>query len=189
MMIDPLNRTLAMVLAVALSALPLASGQNEGPPWDVPLTVEADGWKRYTNPRFGCSIPVPPGMVPRQPPENGAGQGFMTPDGKVRLLVWGSFNVDGQGDLDKKWAEELADTRMTITYKRKAKSWFVISGVTHDGTGFYMRYDANKNFCAGWEIAHPQAEENRYVPWIERIAKGYQARLGQGQEAVNGAGN
>ena len=139
---------------------------------------------RYENPRFGVSIPVPPGMVASRPPENGGGQEFATPDGKVRLLVWASFNVDGQGDLDVRWAHELADRGQTLTYKRKAKSWFVVSGVTKDGTGFYMRYDANAKYCSAWEIAYPQAQEPKYVPWVERIAKGCQPRLGQGEDRV-----
>jgi hypothetical protein len=158
--------------------------QDDAEDWQVPVTVGKDGWMRYVNGRFGCAIPVPPGMVATRPPDNGGGQGFNTPDGKVRIAVWGSFNVDGLGDVEARWAQELADKGQTITYKHKTKGWFVISGVTKDGTGFYMRYAADAKYCAGWEIAYPQVEEKRYVPWVERIAKGFEAGLGRGDDKL-----
>lgn len=150
----------------------------------MPVTLGPDGWLMYQNPRFGGIIPVPPGLVALRPPYNGDGQAFATPDGKAVLTMWGAFNVDGNGDLERRWKEDLAEPDRTITYKHKAKSWYVISGVRKDGTGFYSRHTANSQYQAGWQLVYPQAEEKKYAPWVERIAKGYDPRLGKGDDTL-----
>lgn len=168
---------LGIVLPAALSMLSLrAEAEN----WQVPVTIGQDGWMTYVNPRFGSAIPVPPGLVPLRPPDNGDGQRFATPDGKVELVAWGAFNVDGNGDLDTTWQAALAEPGRTITHKVRKAGWYVISGVMKNGTAFYERYAANTEYVAGWKITYPQAEQNKHAPWVERIAKGYEARLGQG---------
>ncbi len=152
--------------------------------WQVPVTLGKDGWMIYENPRFGSIIPVPPAMVPLRPPDNGDGQAFVSPDGTVVLTVYGAFNVDGNGDLEARWQADLAEAGRTITYKRKTPGWFVLSGVLPDGTGFYERYTADSKHVAAWRITYPQAQEKKYAPWIERIAKSYQPRLGQGADRI-----
>lgn len=158
-----------------------AAGE-EGENWQVPVTLGKDGWMLYENPRFGFILPVPPGMKTLRPPDNGGGQAFASADGKVSLTCFGSHNVDNMGDVETNWKEDLAAKDRTITYKKKADGWYVISGTMPDGTGFYTRYAADKKHTAGWSISYPQADEKRYTAWIERIAKGYEARLGKGQD-------
>lgn len=138
----------------------------------------------YRNARFGFVLPVPPGMKALRPPDNGGGQAFETLNGKVKLVSWASFNVDGLGDVQRRWEEELAGSERTINYKRKTASWYVVSGVLEDGTGFYTRYTADKSHACGWSITYPQNEEKKYAAWVERIAKEHEARLGQGVDRV-----
>lgn len=172
---------LGIILTAALPIQPLRAEEEV---WQVPVTIGKDGWMLYENERFGSVIPVPAGMVPLRPPDNGDGQRFATPDGKVDLAAWGSFNVEGNGDLDTAWQAALAEPGRTITYKVKKAGWYVISGVTTDGTGFYERYAAIPTHVAGWKITYPQAEAKKYAPWVERIAKGYEARLGKGYNGL-----
>ncbi len=181
-----MNRTLRLLFCCAglLAVMPSPECAAEEK-WEVPVTVGKDGWGIYRNPRFGMVIPVPPGMVPQRPPDNGDGQAFTTPDGKVSLTVYGSFNVDNLGDVEARWKEALAEPGRTITYKRKTDGWFVISGVTQDGTGFYERYVADSKYCSGWVLAYPQSGEKTYSAWVERIAKGYEPRLGQGVDRID----
>lgn len=171
-------------LALTLAWLPLSAQEADEENWHIPVTLGKDGWMVYENARFGSVIAVPPGMVPTRPPDNGDGQGFSTPDGKVSLAAFGCFNVDGNSDLAVRWKDALAEPGRTITYKRKTESWFVVSGVTEGGMGFYERYTANSKYGAGWYMHYPQSEEKRYSGWIERIAKSYEARLGKGADTV-----
>jgi hypothetical protein len=174
------------VVFMGLCWIPVLLAQDESAGnrenWQVPVTLGKDGWMLYANPRFGFVLPVPPGMKALRPPDNGGGQAFESADGKVQLTSFGSHNVDGFGDVEKNWNEELAQKGRTVTYKRKTESWYVISGTMEDGTGFYTRYEANAKHGAGWTLTYPQAEEKRYARWVERIAKGYEARLGKGDD-------
>lgn len=155
---------------------------NDEESWQIPVTVGKDGWLFYTNGRFGTAFPVPPGMRAQRPPDNGGGQSFVSADGRVTLTGGGFFNVDGMGSIENSWKHALAVPNRTITYKVKKANWCVVSGVTKEGMGFYERYDANEKYASGWFMTYPQADEKKYAPWIERIAKGYQPRLGKGYD-------
>lgn len=139
----------------------------------------------YENPRFGFVLPVPPGMKALRPPDNGDGQAFATLDQKVKLTGWGCFNVDDLGNVESCWKAALAEPDRTITYKHKTATGFVVSGVTKNGTGFYEKYTADKNYGSGWTMTYPQADGKKFAPWIERIAAGYQPRLGKGLDVVH----
>lgn len=143
-----------------------------------------DAWKRYENPRFGFVIPVPRDLRPERPPDNGGGQAWSSRDGRIRLVAWGSFNVDGFDNVEARWKEELAFEGRTVTYQRKTADWFVVSGIEADGSHFYLRHNADAKYAAGWRITYPAAEDKRVSAWIERIAKGYEARLGQGGDRI-----
>ena len=151
----------------------------------VSVEVGDDGWLHYQNSRFGFSISVPPGMTALRPPENGSGQEFRSLDGKVKVLVYGHFNLDGFGSVEESRKRELIEGERTITYKRKKANWYVVSGVYDNGTGFYQRYDANENHYAGRLITYPQAEEKKYSPWIERMAKSFKPNFGKGLDSID----
>ena len=172
-----------LLLVLALSPLGYSADADEED-WQVPVTVGKNGWMIYTNARFGFALPVPPAMKAQRPPDNGDGMEFNSLDGKVKLIGYGSFNIDGIGDVEARWNSALEEPNRTITYKRKTEGWYVVSGVTKEGVGFYERYTANSKYCAGWSIAYPQAEEAKYAKWVERIAKGYDPRLGKGDDTV-----
>lgn len=165
-----------------LCVLSLPAQEEED--WQVPVTVGKDGWLLYENGRFGTVFPVPPGMKAMRPPDNGGGQQFASLDGKVVLTGGGFFNVDGNGDVEARWKADLAEPDRTITYKVKKADWYVISGVTKSGLGFYEKYTANAKYCAGWSITYPQADEKKVSAWIERIAKGFQPRFGKGHDTT-----
>ena len=175
--------SISAVLIFAALLLPGSAQPGDEAP-AVPLTAEKDGWRIYKNPRFGMVLPVPPGMTAQRPPDNGGGQAFLSADGKAELLTWGSFNIDGIGDVAKRWEAALIEPGRTITYKRKTEKWFVISGTRKDGSAFYERYDADGKYCAGWLVTHPQEEEKKWSALIERIAKGYAANLGKGVDTL-----
>jgi hypothetical protein len=176
------------VLSVVAGFSAPCQAQDEKPEaWQVPVLLGKDGWMTYQNPRFGFSLPVPPGMKTERPPDNGGGQSFVSADGKVRVSGWGHFNVDGTNmGVDAAYKSELAAPDRTVTYKRKADGWYVVSGVNKDGTGFYTKYAADAKYVAGFSITYPQTDEKKYQVWIERIAREWQARLGKGADTLEG---
>lgn len=172
---------LPLLLSSSITSISAVEDEDD---WQVPVTLNNNGWMRYVNARFGMAFPVPPGMKAQRPPENGGGQAFVSADDKATLVIFGSFNVDGNGDLDESWKDALSNPERTITYKVKKADWYVVSGVTKNGLGFYEKYTANAKYCAGWSMSYPQADEKKYSAWIERIAKGFEPRLGKGLDTT-----
>ena len=174
----------AMLLTVFFATILCCPAQESNESWHVPVLLGKDGWMVYENARFGFSLPVPPAMKAERPPDNGGGQAFTSADGKVHLTGWAHFNADGAASVDAAWEEELAAPDRTVTYKRKTDGWFVVSGVNKDGTGFYTKYFADAQYFAAFSISYPQADEKKYQPVIERVAKDFQPRLGKGADGI-----
>ena len=148
----------------------------------VPVLLQGDGWMTYRNPRFGFHLPVPPGLGSNTPPTNGDGQSFTSTDGLITLTGSGWRNEDGYR-LEESWMRETGVAGRTITYQRKEKDWYVISGVDSKGIAFYSRFVADERYVAEWEITYPISQEKMVIPWIERISRDYDPRLGSGEEA------
>ena len=95
---------------------------------ESPLEAFWDG--SYRNDRFGFSVavPAPFGMDPA--PDNDDGRRFFDREG-CSITVYGSHNV-----LDATVASEMEDRKSfsfdSVTYERKGKDWFVLSGFKDD---------------------------------------------------------
>lgn len=176
----------SLLLLIALTSLSLTvSAAEDEDNWMIPVKLGKDGWMLYENSRFGTRFPVPPGMIAQRPPDNGRGQSFASADGKVVLSGGGHFNTEDSRTIEESWQSALADRDRTITYQVKKADWYVVSGITKDGRGFYEKYTANKKYGAGWSITYPQADEKKYTAWIERIAKDFEPRFGKGYDTVD----
>ncbi len=181
----------SFLLAVMAPCGILAEDDNHSPPKPVlrtevtsrvPVQLQSDGWMIYRNPRFGFLLPVPPGLGSVAPPTNGDGQAFTSADGLITLTGSGWRNEDGYR-LEESWISETEVAGRTITYQRKEKDWYVISGVKSNGDAFYSRFISDEHYIAQWSIAYPFSQEKMVIPWIERISRDYDPRLGTGEEA------
>jgi len=93
--------------------------------------VVADQWQTYSNPRFGSTAEVPGDWRPGEPPVNGDGLEFISPDGRATIAVSGSWNMDGTT------AEAIATFGIQnegeiITYRHFDKRSIVVSGTRGD---------------------------------------------------------
>jgi hypothetical protein len=150
----------------------------------VLVTVRAHGedtpWKEYVNRRFGFSLRYPATLTASPAPENGAGREFHTADKEFSILAEGHFlRVDEGDSLNKSWQDELDSLGDTITYKKKTNTWFVVSGVTKNGTEYYHKFynkldsKGKGGNWAGFSITYPHAKNKQYDPWVERIEKSF----------------
>ena len=143
------------------------------------VAVRAHGegapWKEYVNERFGFSLPYPATLIASRAPQNGAGREFHTTNKEFSILGQGGFlrTGDGVDSLDKRWQDELDSLGDTITYKKKTDTWYVISGVTKDGTEYYHKLYTKGGNWAAFNITYPHAENKQYDPWVERIEKSF----------------
>ena len=132
-------------------------------------------WNTYVNARFGFSVQIPPELVASRDPENGAGREYHTKDGQFSILAHGHFLgvADDTESLESNYRDELKELGATVTYKKKAADWYVVSGVARDGTEYYIKRSVKGKNWAEIRITYPHAANKNYDPWVERIAKSF----------------
>ena len=155
----------AVAFAVALSlAVPAAAAE----------------WQTYVNERFGTTAEVPAGWRAGEPPANGDGLSFASPDGKAVIAVYGGFQVYDTVAEGMAALEEPLDGE-TITYHRRGNRSVIVSGL-RGGTIFYRKWllscgDAVWN---GVSIEYPAADKAAYDDLVTHVAgsltpgRGYQ---------------
>lgn len=131
-----------------------------------------ESWPEYKNARFGFLLKYPAGLVASREPDNGGGREFHSKDKEFSVTAFAHFLMVSDGDsLEKQWADELKELGDTVTYKKKTKDWYVVSGVTKGGTEYYHKFFASGSVYAAFQITYPHASNKKYDPWVERIAK------------------
>jgi hypothetical protein len=126
-------------------------------------------WRKYNNERFGFVLSYPATLTASRAPDNGAGREFHTADGAFSLSAQAQFLSDNT--LESNWNEELNTPGVTITYKKKAKDWHVVSGVTKEGTEYYHKLYAKGRNWVELAMTYPHAQNAKYDKWVEEIAK------------------
>ncbi len=131
-------------------------------------------WRKYQNARFGFILTYPKILVAGPEPTNGDGREFHTRDREFSLAAFAHFFVPDTNDsFDKRWEEELETPDVTITYKKKTPNWYVVSGVTRDGTEYYHKLYRKGSSWAAFHITYPQARNKKYDAWVTRIEKSF----------------
>lgn len=141
----------------------------------LPIAAFADAfgdpaWKEYVNARFGFKFGYPAGLVASPDPANGDGREFHTRNKEFSVAGYGHFLVDMT--LNSLWEDDLKEYGNHITYKRKASTWYVVSGVK-DGQEFYRKVQTKGDNCAVVHFTYPHAKAAQYDPWVEHIVKSF----------------
>lgn len=133
-----------------------------------------DAWKEYANGRFGFLLRYPGTLLASREPDNGGGREFHTPDKEFSVVAVGHFLISDIGDsLEKRWQDDLKSLGETITYKKKTATWYVVSGVTKEGTEYYHKFHAKESNWSGFRITYPRTKNKKYDPWVTRIEKSF----------------
>jgi len=131
-------------------------------------------WKEYVNARFGFKVSRPASLESSREPQNGDGLEFHTADKEFSLMATGHFLMRDDGDsLEKRWEDRLKAHEGTLTYKKKADTWYVISGVSKGGTEYYEKFCTKAGNWAALRMTHPHAKNKLYDPWVEKIVKSF----------------
>ncbi len=135
-------------------------------------TAQELKWRKYTNERFGFVLSYPATLVAGQEPQNGAGREFHTRDNAFSVSAQAHFLSPETGNtFESNWNEELTKTGVTVTYKKKAQNWYVVSGVTDEGTEYYHKFFTKGRNWVELAITYPHAQNAKYDKWVEEIAK------------------
>jgi hypothetical protein len=139
----------------------------------VATATAADGWTRYSDPRFGAAADVPPGFTAGERPAEGGGLEFTGADGRARIAIYGLPNVESQRlkEYSAFSLEEEARAGWTITYNRVTDSWFVHSGRKEDRI-FYEKtiLVCDSRIVNSVWIEYPSDVKTRFDPIVERTS-------------------
>lgn len=133
-------------------------------------------WKACSDPQFLYVLKYPP-VLTRLEGAAPTGCSFQTPDGDFAVeAVAENPTGDAAGEtLDGRMTKELELMGDTVTYKTSGESWFVISGVTSDGTEYYRKGFTNGSQWISLRITYPHARNDKFDPWVKRIEKSFVA--------------
>ena len=164
----------------ALQALDEAQGQAEpgnGPSREKAgegLAIEAGNAAngRYYNAKYRYRIAYPEAVfTPQGESDAGDGLRFLAAGGRVRLIVYGAFNVLGT-TLDQEYREALAQSGRTVTYQVLRKDWFVVSGLAGDDI-FYRKTILADDTFRTFELTYPPALKATFDPLVAGILQSF----------------
>jgi hypothetical protein len=137
----------------------------------TPLAALAEpGWKDYVNGRFGFKISHPASLIASRDPENGDGRELHTKDKEFSVVAVGHFLHDST--LDSLWNDALREYGASVTYKKKAKDWYVVSGAK-DGVEFYNKLHVQGGNWAELRFTYPHIKAKQYDPWVDKIVASF----------------
>ncbi|WP_448950264.1 hypothetical protein [Labrys neptuniae] len=130
-------------------------------------------WKTYGNARFGYSICYPADLLTAEPEaDNGDGRVFSAASG-ASLRVWGGYNAADE-DVDAIVAGVV--DKGTVSYRRAAKDWVVVSGRS-GGDTFYAKILLQKDKKGAIDtvrtflLTYPAGEAATYDAVAGKLAK------------------
>jgi hypothetical protein len=131
-------------------------------------------WKDYTNYRFGFRLKYPASLVSGPNPDNGAGRAFRSQDKEFCIVACGHFlQVHENDSLEKRWRDDLKALGKSVNYRKKASSWYVLSGITEGGVEYYRKLYVSGTTWAAFHITYPHAKNKKYDPWVVQIEKSF----------------
>lgn len=146
----------------------IATAQSEHTP-STPLPPS--DFRQYFNRRFGYTVSYPSSLRPQGESANGDGQEFLADDGSLRLAVWGSDNTQPQ-TLDDMLQLTLASSGLNVTYKRRGRDFYVISGFSGANI-FYERLTLRANVFWGFRLLYDPTKRQEYDSLPQAISKSF----------------
>jgi len=134
-------------------------------------------YKTYNNKRFEYSISYPKDILyPQGEADNGDGQKFLSKEGDVSLLVYGSHNFNNQ-TIKERYQENLQgktdeNPNKVISYRILKENWFVISGYV-SGKIFYQKTILNNDQFKTFYIEYPETQKKTYDPIVKRLSTSF----------------
>ncbi|HVG05737.1 MAG TPA: PASTA domain-containing protein [Burkholderiaceae bacterium] len=94
-------------------------------------------------------------------------------DREFRMRV--SSGINSQKDtIQSAWQQRLKEHGQSVTYKRIADGWFVVSGI-EDGKTYYRKHFVSPGRAAEFLITYPKSRASVYDAWVRPIEKSFVA--------------
>ena len=99
------------------------------------------------------------------------GCAYQTADGEFNVEAVVQPEPSAEETLDQRMEKEMELLGQTVTYKKKGETWFVLSGVTSDGTEYYRKLFTNGAQWVTLRITYPHVRNKKYDKWVTRMEK------------------
>jgi hypothetical protein len=167
---------LPLFIALAILALPGASGAANAGTTPGQSPVKTALYKTYVNARFGYQINYPADVLLAQgEPDNSDGQTFVAKKGDAEMRVWGNYKVDGGLDDELKMAKESESkdaSKKKVSYYAGGKNWFAISGTAGDRI-FYQKTCLRNDTFRTVTFSYPQSSKAQFAPIVDKVVASF----------------
>ena len=133
--------------------------------------AEQEKWSACSTPKTEDVLQIPESLIRSTAPA-ATGCAFQTPDGEFNVEAVVDPTAAAEGEtIDGRMLKEIELMAGTVTYKKKGDTWFVVSGVTPDGTEYYRKHYSNGPQWVTLRITYPHAGNKKYDKWVTRMEK------------------
>lgn len=136
-------------------------------------TSGEEAWKTCSTPKTQFTLQIPASLIHSTAP-TATGCSFQTPDGEftVEAVTQTEAAVEGE-TLESRMQKEVDLLSGTVAHKKRGDDWFVLSGVTADGTEYYRKLFTNGSQWVTLRITFPHAQHKKYERWAKQIDKNF----------------
>lgn len=133
--------------------------------------AEEERWNICSTPKTEYLLQVPASLIHSTAP-TATGCSFQTPEGDFTVEAAVQPDTAGQVEtLETRMQKEIDLLAGTVTYKKKGDTWFVLSGVTPDGTEYYRKLYNKDSQWVTLRITYPHVRNKKYDKWVTRMEK------------------
>jgi hypothetical protein len=146
---------------------------------------EEEKWNLCSTPKTQYVLPVPASLIHSTAP-TATGCSFQTPDGEFTVEAAVQSDTAKGETLDSRMQKEIDLLAGSVNDKKKGDIWFVLSGVTPDGTEYHRKLYTNGSEWVTLRITYPHAQTKKYDRWVTRMEKTFVPFVESKEKGSNG---
>jgi hypothetical protein len=146
---------------------------------------EEEKWNLCSTPKTQYVLPVPASLI-HSTASTATGCSFQTPDGEFTVEAAVQSAAAPGETLDSRMQKEIDLLAGSVNDKKKGDTWFVLSGVTPDGTEYHRKLYTNGSEWVTLRITYPHAQTEKYDRWVARMEKTFVPFAESKEKASNG---
>ena len=133
--------------------------------------AEEETWNACSSPSTDYVLQVPASLIRSTAPA-ATGCAFQTADSEFNVEAVVDPKAAQEGEtIESRMQKEIELMAGTVTYQKKGDAWFVLSGVTPDGTEYYRKHYSKGPRWVTLRITYPHAQNKKYDKWVTRMEK------------------
>jgi hypothetical protein len=133
------------------------------------LGKEQESWSICSVPTAQFRLQVPASLIHSAAP-TATGCTFQSPDGEFNVEAVVQTAGDNE-TLENRMQKEIELLSGKVDRKKKGDDWFLLSGMTPDGTEYFRKLFTQNGQWVTLRITYPHTASKKYDAWVKRIEK------------------